>query len=271
MQILTFGISDVGKRRERNEDSFLVNDDLQLLIVADGMGGHLGGEFASKMAVETIEGIIKELEQDPETTLQEGVNFNSGDYSGYLRYAIKVASQNIHEKAMEDVNLRGMGTTTVTILMRSNKAYIANVGDSRVYRVRHGEIQQVTKDHSLVGEQIRAGIISEDDARAHRLKNIITRSVGFQEDVDTDVDIRVLREHDKFLMCSDGLSNMVSDDEICQILETKDLKTACQHLVDVANERGGDDNITVVVAEVMGLDDEEDSDTLGDEETLVDD
>ena len=271
MQIKAFGISDVGKRRERNEDSYLINEDLRLLVVADGMGGHLGGEFASRMAVDTIDGIIKELEGDPEMTLQEGLSFKQGDYAGYLRYAIRIASQQIYEKAMQDANLRGMGTTAVVVLMRDNKAYIANVGDSRVYRIRKGEIQQITKDHSLVGEQIRAGIISENDARAHRLKNIITRSVGFQEDVDTDVDIRVLRTHDKFLMCSDGLSNMVQDDEICQVLEGNDLKTACKHLVDIANERGGDDNITVVAAEVMGLDDE-DSDTVDeDEATLVDD
>ncbi len=267
MRIRTFGISDVGKRRERNEDSFLINDDLQLLIVADGMGGHLGGEYASKLAVNTVSETIKDMDADPDMTLQEGVHIRPGDYAGYLRYAIQLASQNIYEKAMSDSTLRGMGTTTVAMLFRNNKVYIANVGDSRAYRIRQDDIQQITKDHSLVGEQIRAGIISEDDARAHRLKNIITRSVGFQEEVDTDVDIRVVRVGDRFLMCSDGLSNLVADPEICEVLKNNNIENASKHLVDIANERGGDDNITIVVAEVEGIE-EDDSETLGDEETV---
>jgi protein phosphatase len=248
----------VGKRRERNEDSFLINDDLRLAVVADGMGGHLGGEFASKMAVTTVEEVIQAIESDPEITLQEGTKIRQGDYSGYLRYATQIASTRIFEKATNDATLRGMGTTTVAALFRQNKVYIANVGDSRAYRVRDGKIQQITKDHSLVGEQIRAGILSEDDARAHKLKNIITRSVGFQEEVDTDIDIRIVREGDKFIMCSDGLSNMVGDDELCTIVEDNDLETACKHLVDVANERGGDDNITVVIAQVESLSEDAD-------------
>ncbi len=268
MRIRTFGMTDVGKRRERNEDSFLINDDLKLLIVADGMGGHLGGEYASKLAVNTVEHIIKDLEADPEMTLQEGVRFKQGDYSGYLRYAIQNASQQIFEKAMSDTTLRGMGTTTVAMLFRHNKVYIANVGDSRAYRIRKGKIQQITKDHSLVGEQIRAGIISEDDARAHRLKNIITRSVGFQEEVDTDVDIRVVKAGDTYLLCSDGLSNLVEDHEIGEVIESNDLETACRHLVDIANERGGDDNITIAIAVVEGLNDD-DTETLDADDATI--
>lgn len=268
MRIKTFGISDVGKRRERNEDSFLIDEELQLVVVADGMGGHLGGAYASKLAVATIDDVIKNLDQDPDTTLQEGVQLKKGDYVGYLRYAIQTASQNIFEKSMSDATLHGMGTTTVAALFRDGKVYIANVGDSRAYRVRGSEIVQITRDHSLVGEQIRAGIISQDDARAHRLKNIITRSVGFQEEVDSDVDIRAVRSGDKFVMCSDGLSNLLGDDEIREIVAQGNLDAACRHLVDIANERGGDDNITVVLAEVESVGDE-DSDTIGqDDETI---
>lgn len=268
MQIRTFGVSDVGKRRERNEDSFLINEDLGLAVVADGMGGHLGGEFASKMAVTTVEEVIRAIESDPEITLQEGMRIKKGDYSSYLRYATQVASTRIYEKAVSDSTLRGMGTTTVAALFRQNKVYIANVGDSRAYRVRNGKIQQITKDHSLVGEQIRAGILSEDDARAHRLKNIITRSVGFQEDVDTDIDIRVVREGDKFIICSDGLSNMVGDEELCTVVEDNDLEAACRHLVDIANERGGDDNITIVIAEVQSLSEDVDETLDSEDETI---
>ena len=268
MRLRTFGISDVGRRRERNEDSFLINEDLGLAVVADGMGGHLGGEYASKLAVSTVEEIINSLESDPEITLQEGVKIRQGDYSGYLRYATQMASIRIYEKAMSDSTLHGMGTTAVAALFRQNKVYIANVGDSRAYRIRDGKIQQITKDHSLVGEQIRAGIISEDDARAHRLKNIITRSVGFQEDVDTDVDIRIVREGDRFIMCSDGLSNLVGDDELCQIVQDNDLESACRHLIDIANERGGDDNITVVIAEIESLSEDVDDTLDSDDETI---
>ena len=267
MRIRTFGISDVGKKRERNEDSFLINDDLGLLVVADGMGGHLGGEFASKLAVSTIEDVLKALESDPEMTLPQGTSLRHGDYSTYLRYAIQSASRNIYEKALSDATLHGMGTTTVVTLFRNNRAYIANVGDSRAYRIRGSEIKQITKDHSLVGEQIRAGIISEEDARAHRLKNIITRSVGFQEEVESDVDVLILRTGDKFVMCSDGLSNLIKDHEICDIITgNKNLESSCRHLIDIANERGGDDNITVVLAEVNDIDDE--STISNDDETI---
>lgn len=258
MLFRAFGFSDVGKKREKNEDSYLVADDISLFTVADGMGGHQGGDIASRIAVATIEETVRALENDPEMTLQEeaAMPIKAGEYQGYLRYSIQLASQRIFEKASVDTTLRGMGTTTVALLFRNNKAYIANVGDSRAYRIRGDNIDQITKDHSLVGEQIRAGILSEADARSHRLKNIITRSVGFQEEVDADIDIRVVREGDRFLLCSDGLSNMIENDEIRDIVAVNDPELACRRLIDIANERGGDDNITVVIVEVSKLDDE---------------
>ena len=254
MLIKSYGHSDVGRRREKNEDAFLVNDERRLYLVADGMGGHLGGEFASKLAVATIDEVIKALEEDPETTLPEGESMKPGDFSNCLRYAIREASRRIFEKATEDANLHGMGTTTVALLFRNNKAYVANVGDSRVYRIRGKKINQITKDHSLVGEQIRAGLLSADDSRAHRLKNIITRSVGFQETVDSDVDIRAVRTGDKFLLCTDGLSNLLEDGEIRDIVVNNELEAAVKRLVDIANERGGDDNITAILTEVVDVD-----------------
>ncbi|MFA5812243.1 MAG: protein phosphatase 2C domain-containing protein, partial [bacterium] len=172
MRIRSFGHSDVGKRREKNEDSLLISDDLGLYAVADGMGGHQGGDFASKLATQTIGEVIKGLDTDPEMTLQEGENIKQGEFQAYLRYAIRLSSRRIFDKAHEDPALRGMGTTTVALLFRNNKVYIANVGDSRAYRIRGSEIFQITKDHSLVGEQIRAGILTEEEARGHRLKNI---------------------------------------------------------------------------------------------------
>ncbi len=254
MKIRSFGKTDIGKRRERNEDAYLINDERSIYIIADGMGGHLGGEFASNFAVKTINDVFESLEDDPESTLPEGANLKTGDYAGALRYAISVACRKIYEKAQEDPALKGMGTTTVAAVFRNNKVYIANVGDSRVYQIRGKKISQITKDHSLVGEQIRAGLISADDSRAHKLKNIITRSVGFQEEVDSDIDIRIVKKGDIYLLCSDGLSNMVEDHEIYDVVINNDLQGAAQKLVDIANERGGDDNITLILIEILDLD-----------------
>lgn len=268
MQLRAFGISDVGKRREKNEDSFLLNEALSLYSVADGMGGHLGGDIASKLATETLDAVIQALEEDPDSTLQEGgVSIKQGEYQGYLRYGIRLASRRIFEKASAEGSLRGMGTTMVAVLFRNNKVYIANVGDSRVYRVRTDKIQQITKDHSLVAEQIRAGMLSEEEARGHRFKNIITRSVGFQEDVEADVDIRVIKKGDVFLLCSDGLSNMLRDEEIKDVIISNDVEAGCRRLIDLANERGGDDNITVIAVSVEALDSEAESKTI-DEPTI---
>lgn len=270
MQLDSFGLSDVGRKREKNEDSFFACNDLGLYMVADGMGGHLGGDIASKLAVITVEETIRALEADPDITLQgdKAIPIKVGEYQGYLRYAIRLASRRIYEKSNAEPALHGMGTTTVALLYRNNKVYIANVGDSRAYRIRGDRINQVTKDHSLVGEQIRAGILSEDDARVHRLKNIITRSVGFQDDVDADIDIRIIREGDRFLLCSDGLSNLVQNNEMRDIVATNNLETACHRLVDIANERGGDDNVTVLLVEVGKLDSEQGMGFLNDEPTM---
>jgi protein phosphatase len=272
MLIKSFGQSDVGKRREKNEDAYLINNERLLYLIADGMGGHLGGEYASQLAVSTIEEVVKVLEDDPDTTLLEGESVKPGDYPNCLRYAIRVASRRIFDKANIDVNLHGMGTTAVVLLFRKNRAYIANVGDSRAYRIRDSKISQITQDHSLVGEQIRAGLISAGDSRIHRLKNIITRSVGFQEFVDSDIDIRAVRLGDRYLLCSDGLSNLVGDQEIKDIVVNNNLEAAVLRLIDIANERGGEDNITIILTEVAGLDDipefEDESSGAEDESTL---
>ncbi len=268
MRIESFGKSDVGKCREKNEDSFLINDESRLYIVADGMGGHLGGEYASRLAVNSIDEVVKSVESDPEATLPETTELTPNDYAGILRYAISVASRRIFEKAKNDSALHGMGTTSVVLLFRHNKAYIANVGDSRVYHIRSNKINQVTKDHSLVEEQVRAGILSPKDSRGHRFKNIITRSVGYQEGVEADVDIRVAHPGDRYLLCSDGLSNLIEDDDIKDIVANNGLKEATERLIDVANERGGEDNITAVLVEVLELDEEDDIDTLSNDSTI---
>jgi len=261
MQIESFGISDVGKKREKNEDSFLVKPDLSLYMVADGMGGHVGGECASKMAVETVEAVISELLHDPEATLPESASVKIGDYKSYLQYSLSQASFRIYDRALKDSKLQGMGTTSVVLMFQDDKAYVANVGDSRVYRVRKGKIEQLTEDHSLVGEQLKAGMLQKEDLKVHRLRNIITRSVGFQAEVEADVDVKSLKEGDIFLLCSDGLYTLVEDAEMCDVLNHQNLQEACKHLIDIANSRGGDDNVTVVVAKVVSLESAEEEES----------
>ena len=250
MKIQFCGKSDVGKKREKNEDNFLINKKLGFCVVADGMGGHQGGARASEVAVNTIDEVMSSLLDDPEATIQEGFDVTPGNYETYLRYAINVANQHIFDESSLHGSLKGMGTTVVTFLFRDDNLYIAHVGDSRAYLIKNNEIIQITKDHSLVEEQVEAGIISPNDAKEHRFKNIITRSVGFEDKVEPDVSLRKPITKECYLICSDGLSNMLDDEEIKDIVTNNKIKTACSRLIELANERGGDDNITVVLAYV---------------------
>ncbi len=251
MKLQSFGLSDVGRKRSRNEDYFLANDELQLGVVADGMGGHSGGEYASRLAVASIEEVIQSMNSDPEATIISGVNSDESEFGDRLRYAIEVASQKIYDQAMYDQDLKGMGTTITAVIAHEGIAYVANVGDSRVYLVRGGKIKQVTTDHSLVSEQMRAGLISTQDAKKHKLKNIITRSVGYQEEVEVDVFRVEMHLGDRFVLCSDGLTNMVDDETIRLTLEVGTIQEAAQALIAKANERGGEDNITAVISQVI--------------------
>lgn len=248
MIIESYGLSDVGLKREKNEDSILVDDELSLYMVADGMGGHLGGEYASRLAVETVQEIFRKIEEDPETTLVEDSEEAATDIGERFKYAIRVASLRVYDEANQQEKLAGMGTTAVGIAINEDTAHVANVGDSRAYLIRDKNITQLTEDHSLVSEQLKAGFINEEGARHHRLKNIITRSVGFQRDVEADLLTRDLEEGDIFLLCSDGLSNLVEDQNILKIVKkSKNLEVACRNLIKAANKGGGDDNVSVVL------------------------
>ncbi|HSA58537.1 MAG TPA: Stp1/IreP family PP2C-type Ser/Thr phosphatase [bacterium] len=254
MKIECYGLTDVGKKREKNEDSLLVNADLGVFMVADGMGGHLGGEFASKIAVKTVEETLQKLLSDPESTIATDHVFDRSDPGELLKYAIRVASQRIYDEACRNTNLRGMGTTAVVLFLQDGKGFIAHVGDSRAYLIRDGAIRQLTADHSLVAEQLRAGFITEDELKHHKFKNIITRSVGFQNEVEIDLLIRDLEVGDRFLLCSDGLTNLVEDTDLHKVVLKSAPKEACRKLIDLANKRGGDDNVTVVIANVLATD-----------------
>jgi protein phosphatase len=252
-KVLSFGLTDVGMRRDHNEDSYLVNDEYLLYIVADGMGGHAGGEMASKLAVATIDVTVKdELKK---------VDLNGTPYKGpieqhpalmVLPNAVKRACAAIFQRAQESPELQGMGTTVTGVTFIDTYAFFGHVGDSRAYLVRDGHIEQLSEDHSLVNEQLKAGLITAEQARLSRFKNIITRSVGFEEDVAVDTMVVPIREGDHYVLCSDGLANLATEDEIRDILYDNFLRDAPRKLIELANERGGDDNITVIVLYVTG-------------------
>jgi len=226
--------TDVGKVRTRNEDAYLVEE--PLFAVADGMGGHRGGNVASALTIEAI----REAKPawDP-----------SGDP---LVQAVRRANRVVHERAAGDSNLRGMGTTVTVLQTSGANALIAHVGDSRAYLLRGGDLRQLTHDHTLVQQMVDEGKISQEEAGVHPARNIITRSLGVDEDVDVDEERLDLRPGDRLLLCTDGLTGMLAVDEIAQILRDEgDPQAAADALVDLAVERGGDDNVTTVVVDAL--------------------
>jgi len=237
--------TDVGLKRDHNEDSFLCCDDLGLYAVADGMGGHLGGERASRMAVEV-------LEEEMRARLPSAGGPNGG-VAQALGEATRLASQAIYESAQTSPEHTGMGTTLTAVCFHGQSLTLCHVGDSRAYLVRDGRARQLTEDHSWIQEQVRAGLLSQSDALVSRFRNIITRSVGFEPTVAPDVVTMPVEAGDCYLLCSDGLSNYFSADEIGRILAGQFYSEAGRALVEIANERGGDDNITCVIVYVANV------------------
>ena len=235
MRRQSWGISDKGLKREGNQDAYLVEDRLGLFIVADGVGGHFGGEVASALAVETV----REVVSHPKAT-----EFRPRDV---LAQAYEEASHRIYDRATQEPKLNGMGTTMVLAYVRENKIYIANVGDSRAYLYRKPFLWQITEDHSLINEQIRLGMMTEEQARKIIGKNVITRSVGFERDVFPDLLEREVSSGDVFLFCSDGLSGMVPDEEMTSIFNANPIEKVVPLMIQRAIEHGGDDNVTVLV------------------------
>ena len=236
MKLQVFGMTDVGMKRKNNQDTFLIDETLGLFIVADGMGGHLGGEVASKLAAETTQQYCREHKQlSPRERLEKAIN---------------AASEKIYNEGQTHEELKDMGTTIVALMAHENHAYIAQVGDSRVYLFSQGALWQVTEDHTVVQEEIRAGLISPDEVENHEFQHVITRSVGYQKDVSVDVYRRKLQPNDTFLLCSDGLSGLVKNKDILKELESNSLETGVRNLIGLANSNGGTDNITVVVCRV---------------------
>ncbi len=242
------GLTDVGRKRNHNEDSYLIDEQLQLYVVADGMGGHAGGGTASRIAVESIDQEMRGAQSAGNNPFASDTPLQDSPLPEFLRGAVEKACAAIFKAAQEDLRLSGMGTTVIALCIKGENALFAHVGDSRAYLVRGDLIQQVSEDHSLVNEQIKAGMITPEEAKHSRYKNIITRSVGYDEEVQVDVMGLVAQPGDCFVLCSDGLANLVEDHEIREIVISHTPHEASKKLVDLANERGGDDNITVIVA-----------------------
>ena len=233
--------SDIGKTREINEDYFgtFSGSFGRLLIVCDGMGGHQGGEIASRLAVETIRNYFEKL----------GTDFNPDNE---IKNAIQKANEVIIEAANTEANLSEMGSTVVLVLVKDGYAYAANLGDSRIYKISNGEIQQISTDHSLVQQMVDSNVISPEEAKTHPKKNIITKALGIDKLVEPELlEPFQLMINDCLILCTDGLTNHVNDNEIREICISNNSQDAAEKLVDLANERGGTDNITVQVIKVL--------------------
>lgn len=244
MKLKVASLSAVGQVRRNNEDAFghFEPDDKKelkrkgrLFVVADGMGGHKGGAIASELAVRTIRKYYYSSDEK--------------DRASVLKNALNHANRVVFDKSEADEALTGMGTTCTAMLIHEGNAFFAHVGDSRAYVFRDENLVQITEDHSLVGEMVRSGIITAEDARSHPKRNVITRSLGVQEEItaDTPHSPFQLRKKDTLILCSDGLTSFVDNEKIKETLASNNPDEACQKLVDLANDQGGKDNITVMV------------------------
>lgn len=252
MRARAAGISDVGLQREHNEDCFAVVPQHELFIVADGMGGHRAGDVASRLASESITDFFRRSESD-EMTWPFQIDTELSDEENRLLTAIRLANRQIYEHSIRSRDLRGMGTTVVGALFSPDKQrmYIGHVGDSRAYRVREGEIVQLTRDHSLLNDYLAAMPDMTDEQRSELPKNVITRALGMQDNVEVDLLSDEAQLGDYYVLCSDGLSGMVDDEDIlAAVKESSSPESACLRLVTMANEHGGEDNVTAVVVAI---------------------
>ncbi len=259
MQIDASGSTDVGRVRKNNEDAFKIEADLALFVLSDGMGGQAHGEVASAIAVETVAAHCRQSTSDPNLTLCGDRRADLSARSNRLMSAVRLANRRIFESAMENRAREGMGATVVAAWIENGdgretgrRLSLAHVGDSRAYLFRSGALQQLTADHSLVAEHVRRGTMTPQEAERSQLQNVLIRALGAQEQVEVDVDEQLLLPGDILLLCSDGLTHSVTDPEIASILATHEpAKRAVDRLIDVANESGGEDNITVIVARMQ--------------------
>lgn len=289
MKLVAWGQSDPGRKRERNEDSYLVDPSLGILAVADGMGGHQGGATASRMAVELLARELAEARGDFDAALkkQKDISVRTTEEMPAMTDAdldprvarteevpvvaasamvfspalelmhriIKRASSGIYEASFAKPELRGMGTTLTAVLVHGGKAHLVHAGDSRCYMFRDGQLRQVTEDHSWINEQMKSGTMTEAEAKASKFRHVITKSIGFEREIDADLRSVPISAGDCFILCSDGMSNYIEHGELERIVAMTWYRNLPQRLIELANDRGGDDNITVVVGLVSNAPD----------------
>lgn len=229
--------TDIGKLRKQNEDAAWFDEARAVFAVADGMGGHLAGEVASRMAIEAVQRMARENERPGIAALRE---------------AVACAHETILAHAQDHIECAGMGTTLSVLWLGENYAYIAHVGDSRIYRLREGSLTQITQDHSLVEELVRAGLITREQARTHPRRNIITRALGTHGENEPDLLVTDVQDGDVFLLCTDGLTGMVPDDEIERTLRDCSMEEAADRLLALALDAGGRDNVTLILCARKG-------------------
>jgi PPM family protein phosphatase len=249
MKVTYQALTDVGRKRKGNEDSLFVNPEQKLFVVADGMGGHAAGEIASSIAVDSINEFVCLTGGDEEITWPFGLDETISYDGNRLKTAVRFANKKVLEATKEKSEYEGMATTVAAVLVDDRVANLAHVGDSRVYLMRDGELSQLTSDHSWVNEQIQSGVISAEQARSHPLRNVVTRALGGKADLQVDMQTHEIETGDVLLLCSDGLTTMIPDDEIARVMRDgeSDIETTAQALVDAANAKGGEDNITVLL------------------------
>ena len=244
-------MTHVGRQRQHNEDSYLVEDAARLFLVADGMGGHAAGEIASRIAVDSVSEFILHTKED-DGTWPHAYDENYKRSTNRLMAAVRMANTRVLEAMRKDARLRGMGTTIVACMADDNMMSVAHVGDSRAYLIRDKQLSRITNDHSWVFEQVQAGMLTEAEAEKHPLRNVITRALGGALQVVPDASEIECQPGDVYLLCSDGLTGMVPEEEIQRIVTANDdLEAACQQLIEAANERGGLDNVTAVLVKTQ--------------------
>ena len=240
--------SDTGRVRENNEDSFRIAPELNLFVLSDGMGGQASGEVASRLAAETIVAHGRDAETNPALPLVgERIDGASG-MANRLASAVRLANQAVHQAAQQNETQTGMGATVVAVQFADERMTIAHVGDSRAYRLRNGELELLTQDHSFIAEQVRQGLMTAKEASQSKLQNVLLRALGTEPDVEVEISEELLMEGDTVLLCSDGLTHELSDEQIAAALcDADEAQEAASHLVELANQAGGGDNITVIV------------------------
>jgi protein phosphatase len=251
MRLLSYGLSDVGRKRPHNEDAWLCDDQMGLYVVADGVGGHAKGEVASQESIEQVQNWVRAGKDRIEAFRS---NPESEDFGYQVRRLVESAVQQacymVFGMAELDPERKGMSTTISALLVSGPSAFIAQVGDSRVYLMREGEVQQLTEDHTLINYKLKHGLITEEEARKAPGKNVITRAVGHRDYVEVDTTRVQITPGDRFMLCTDGLHGYLQDKEISPLLSLEPMQDAARQFIALANARGGRDNITTVIVSV---------------------